>query len=72
MSWFESPNWASIGSIAAKTAKTALKHAQKNIDKVLEIPETPVDIPTSLSSAEDISQRKHSVTPESEIRGMFR
>ncbi|OQV22206.1 TATA element modulatory factor [Hypsibius exemplaris] len=35
MSWFEASNWANI----AKTAKTAVKYAQKNIDKVLEIPE---------------------------------
>jgi hypothetical protein len=40
MSWLEASNWANI---AKATAKTAVKYAQKNIDKVLEIPEIKTD-----------------------------
>lgn len=39
MSWFDSSNWANIAKNATETAKIALKQAQKNIDKVLEIQE---------------------------------
>ena len=47
MSWFDSTStWTAS---LAKTAKTALKHAQKNIDKVLEIP--PGDHPEDADQA---------------------
>ena len=56
MSWFDSSNWANIAKNATETAKIALKQAQKNIDKVLEIQEISRETDTSSIPAETASE----------------
>ena len=72
MSWLDTPTWASL----AKTAKTAVKYAQKNIDKVLEIPDAVTEEKEALSdgsigSSKETNGGKRSETPTL-IKGTIR
>ncbi|XP_055348111.1 TATA element modulatory factor-like [Paramacrobiotus metropolitanus] len=68
MSWFGTTNWETIGGSIAKTAKSALKQAQKNIDKVLEIPEVHVEATDNTPKAENGTVSSRSATPTSSVK----